>query len=528
MNGMADQIHEHLLDLDLPALARDGDCIPVSEEIASTLIEHGWEAKVVTVWGWLDQSSSLLGFGHAAVLVNDTWVVDATATQYNSSFPPVIIAEKDEYLSMLAEGSGVQSATIQSTAKTSNLKANRIWWRRHPEGRPFSPETATSGPMTSYPDEVPEVGFSAFRDPWDLWVYLNLMRWGPGDIIGFSGTVVGQGIDGEDLVLPDMEIVMHFTWDQFMEALEDTPRPEKPWGHSPGPWAWWDQQAEWGNVYASRQTASVEWPSSIPSSDRMLLEQRGVQVSQTEERYAPAWYDPSDRTIYYRLDGLGRGINDATLVHEVGHAIDHALGWLSESGAFKAIAKQYNIPKIQGHRGISPWREIWADGYAALYGNETPMWWPGNDSDLARVIRDARNPRDLSVTGDRRIAMPCGASRDLEEALWSWKGWPSDMGIHMADEVAGAPEPSSGSGKQKRAQAAALLQALRDAPLNPVTLYRAGNIGPYASAWSESRKVAQGWSNRGGTPVQEMAPGTAPSIRIADFISSGLDADERE
>ena len=113
----------------------------------------------------------------------------------------------------------------------------------------------------------------------------------------------------------------------------------------------------------------------------------------------------------------------------------------------------------------------------------------------------------------------------MREAMYSWRGWPSDMALHMADEEAGAPQPGSGNGKQRRAQAAALLQELDRAPTNPVRLYRGttGDRPGTAQSWSSDRKVAEHWAGLGGGQVQTMEPGSAKALRMGDYVNDDVE-----
>jgi hypothetical protein len=119
----------------------------------------------------------------------------------------------------------------------------------------------------------------------------------------------------------------------------------------------------------------------------------------------------------------------------------------------------------------------------------------------------------------------------VQEALHSWKGWPSDMRIHMADEMAGAKQPSSGSGKRMRAQAAALLRELgANAQPNPRQLYRGSHEAPGGiQAWSESKRTANYWAKKNKGEVHVLPKGTGRGIRVSDYIRSGIDeSGERE
>lgn len=118
----------------------------------------------------------------------------------------------------------------------------------------------------------------------------------------------------------------------------------------------------------------------------------------------------------------------------------------------------------------------------------------------------------------------------LQDALWSLKGHTSTMHIHLRDVRTNAPQPSSGSGKQMRAQAEALWRHLNDhGRTNDIPLYRGSHEEPgEIEAWSEDPKVAQQWARKGGGKVWVLKPGEGHGVRVADHITSGLDQTERE
>lgn len=117
----------------------------------------------------------------------------------------------------------------------------------------------------------------------------------------------------------------------------------------------------------------------------------------------------------------------------------------------------------------------------------------------------------------------------LADALYSWKGAPSSMRIHIADEQAGVPVPSSGSGKQMRAQAAALLWEIRHhATAAPRKLHRGSHENPAGlCCWSERAGVARHWASKNDGRVHELPKGTR-GLRVADYITSSMDDAERE
>lgn len=154
---------------------------------------------------------------------------------------------------------------LPPNVKGASLDRN-LYWRTHPRGRSFSPTDATSTPFHGGSTQS---GYSCFRDPWHLWLYLDAQRWYTAaqdqDIIGFTGTRVGTGNDGEDLVIPDMRTVRRMSLGNFEDELRETPLPSSPkwWGDSPG----WSDFASWNNVRRHFSEFSV---GDDPVVDRIL------------------------------------------------------------------------------------------------------------------------------------------------------------------------------------------------------------------------------------------------------------------
>ena len=94
----------------LPRVARDGDCITVSEMITAGLQADGFpDAETVDVVGWVQDN--LMGFLHRATKSGDV-IIDATATQFDISLPMPWIVSEDSYCAMLAGVTGVSSVKI--------------------------------------------------------------------------------------------------------------------------------------------------------------------------------------------------------------------------------------------------------------------------------------------------------------------------------------------------------------------------------------------------------------------------------
>jgi mRNA-degrading endonuclease RelE of RelBE toxin-antitoxin system len=112
---------------------------------------------------------------------------------------------------------------ILGGGKTSTVG---LWWRMHPAGRPFTDATSTP-----FMGGETKQGLSCFSDPWQLWSYL-LVNWAlrvDDDVIAFRGTRVGEGNDGEDLVMPQGEPVRRYSWAEFQRHLLTIPFPPRPW-----------------------------------------------------------------------------------------------------------------------------------------------------------------------------------------------------------------------------------------------------------------------------------------------------------
>lgn len=104
MDNTKDLILEILTEMSF-GHPRSGDCIPVSDAVTSHLQDAGREAVSVVVIGWVDVpgNKDVIGEGHRATLVDDRWIVDCTARQYDPSLPQPWVVDEDEYCKVLAE-----------------------------------------------------------------------------------------------------------------------------------------------------------------------------------------------------------------------------------------------------------------------------------------------------------------------------------------------------------------------------------------------------------------------------------------
>jgi hypothetical protein len=115
-----------------------------------------------------------------------------------------------------------------------------LYYRLHHPAVPLDPRHARSVPMHGAFPIRP--GFSALADPHSLWRYLHEMDWIAApravdfherQVVAFTGTPVGVGIDSEPLVLPE-SCVLRLSWPRFETRLAVTPRPQRIWSAAQG------------------------------------------------------------------------------------------------------------------------------------------------------------------------------------------------------------------------------------------------------------------------------------------------------
>jgi hypothetical protein len=119
----------------------------------------------------------------------------------------------------------------------------------------------------------------------------------------------------------------------------------------------------------------------------------------------------------------------------------------------------------------------------------------------------------------------------LRDAIVSWKGSTTSMGLHIRDILEGKPIPDSGSGKIMRAQAEALLDEVMNRPIPAPTLYRGDNKPPSENSsellgWTSDRKVAQKWARKYKGKVYKLEG--AKGIPLEGTPGVGNTFDEKE
>ena len=106
----------------------------------------------------------------------------------------------------------------------------------------------------------------------------------------------------------------------------------------------------------------------------------------------------------------------------------------------------------------------------------------------------------------------------VRDALDDWKGDPSQIRLHMQDELSGAAMPGSGSGKIARARARALLWEIQNKARATPPLFRGAlrQEGEWLS-WTTSRRVAETFARKGGGQVIRAQKG-CKGLRVADYL----------
>lgn len=142
----------------------------------------------------------------------------------------------------------------------------------------------------------------------------------------------------------------------------------------------------------------------IPSDVTSILSSRGVKVKALPKATMGergridygGFYDPDQRTVYVSDKGFADdvGRNAKMILHEMGHALDHAVGWVSKLAPFKVLWKDANprsgsyFQKSLG--GTDPRTEMYAEACAAIWGHYQPDGFTLTD-DLRTIVNELRH-----------------------------------------------------------------------------------------------------------------------------------------
>jgi GNAT superfamily N-acetyltransferase len=379
-------------------------------------------------------------------------------------------------------------------------------------------------------------GYSCFENPWHLWHYILTRRWDYADVAEFNGTDTGlKGVDGEPLVIPDGPPRRWFTWPEFQDWVRTQPMGRRP-----------DYKSAWG--------ALDDWGMPGPVMDTVL---RSYDPDEANRLFGPKVAADSGASIALALAGL-----DIPEVARDGDCIPLSgavLTALKAAGFTASVETLYGwvAPGVVGfaHYAVqveTPDGPQMVDASATQFEATLPpliiapvtdylklmMRTTGVAEVTVGLIKQARGGEWDMSGSEPRWVQP--AEELLEDALAAWKGYPDDIRRHLMEAIRGNPlrSPSSGNEKVWRAQAEAMLDALRTkSSSSGRQLYRGGSSDGVPREGDSVQWTVRGLSSNKAT-AKQFAKGSYPTLfvvepgatvfRIADFLRSDLDQLEQE
>lgn len=237
------------------------------------------------------------------------------------------------------------------------------------------------------------------------------------------------------------------------------------------------------------------------------------------------------------FDGYRWTFAKGGLDHEAEKPTKAALREVAEETGIKGeilgyVPGEHKIPAQGDYKGSSNYYFLMKSAGASVLPQdmETASTKWASYEDAKKLISQTTNPhgrtRDLNVLeaaykeiqkrliqnilncgGEGGTPGPCPTR--LQEGIRQWKGDPSSMQLLIGDIQQGKT-PST----VQEERAAALLEQVKNSPLNTKTLYRGDSVHRQGVLeFTESRRVAQGWANRYGGTVKVLPPKTARAFR---------------
>ena len=154
-----------------------------------------------------------------------------------------------------------------------------------------------------------------------------------------------------------------------------------------------------------------------------------------------------------------------------------------------------------------------------------------NHYDQYVLEKKRRTSRAFCPTGDGGgIKNDCNSSDDdlLKSAVTRWKGFTSEIDLHLKDELSGKPSPSSASGLKMREQAKAILNEVVNNGAPAPTLYRGDNKPPSENdstllGWTADKKVAEKWAKKYDGEVYTLKDATGLDLSRFGRVGDGAD-----
>lgn len=186
------------------------------------------------------------------------------------------------------------------------------YWRVHPDDRPFDAAHATSrdwGEGSWKEDGDHDQGFSAMRHPRGLYSYFGDLEDpedeslpDPSHVVHFHGREVGEGQEGEPLVIPDLSRpVRRMSWQEFKHGVVGTEQAEeirRNNGWSPGP----------GHAGCASQHIAAAHPGDDVVDLYHYTYPESAEAIYRERRFVPG--TDEDRVYFTSLPSGGSGEKD--------------------------------------------------------------------------------------------------------------------------------------------------------------------------------------------------------------------------
>jgi hypothetical protein len=189
------------------------------------------------------------------------------------------------------------------------------------------------------------------------------------------------------------------------------------------------------------------------------------------------------------------------------------------------IAEPMSLPLYSDQKG-GPEQALFADFIASMDDDEFA------DLAVEFLTKRAKESRAFCPTGDGGgIKNDCNSSDGgvLKSAVARWKGFTSEIDLHLKDELSGRPAPQSASGAKMREQAKAILREVIENGEPAPTLYRGDDKPPSDNdstllGWTSDKQVAEKWAKKYGGQVYTLK--NATGLDLSRFGSAGDGTDD--
>lgn len=289
---------------------------------------------------------------------------------------------------------------VVSSREASKTASANLWWRVHPDNRPFGPQDATSTPFSGGETQQ---GYSCFDNPWSLLVYLDAMQMyvqsQDQTVIAFTGQRVGTGNDGEALVVPDMARVERMPFAQFEDRLPSYPLPPQPL-----PSGWRGNLRSWSEF---KRTVLPEWPEGAIRD----------AIEKTAQREGDSTMFGKYRLVYTQRD-MGERKPRHVITAFDGDTVVGELNWYGTTGTIHHIQVEGDYLRQGIATAMWEWgqtmrpapkhsgdRTTQGDAWARSVGGPIPRRSAASSNTIYRGYK-IDFPKDIEETISRLVAGP--------------------------------------------------------------------------------------------------------------------------